>query len=96
MLTFKVEKMYANIKSIKLYRKNEHVKYNSKYKKSVYCYKVQQRDREGDTETERERERVEDEWSREGGVRDRSFRLHSFMGGEAPSSTWVYCQRYSS
>jgi hypothetical protein len=39
---------------------------------------------------------TEDEWSREGGVRDWSFRLHSFMAGEAPSPTWVYCQSYSS
>ena len=39
---------------------------------------------------------IEDEWRREGGVRDWSFGLHSIMACEAPAPTWVYCKSYSS
>ena len=39
---------------------------------------------------------IEDEWRREGGVRDRSFGLHCIMACEAPAPTWVYCKSYSS
>ena len=42
------------------------------------------------------RTHTEDEWRREGGVRNWSFGLHCIMACEAPAPTWVYCKSYSS
>ena len=39
---------------------------------------------------------TQDEWRREGGVRNWSFGLHCIMACEAPAPTWVYCKSYSS
>jgi hypothetical protein len=38
----------------------------------------------------------ENEWRRESGVCNRSFRLHSFMAGQAITPTWLHCQSHCS
>lgn len=35
---------------------------------------------------------ISDEWSWKGSVCNGSFRLHSFVAGEALTATWIHCQ----